>query len=162
MKEQQGFTPETRVHKSPGIAFLWALLGAVVGAIPWFLLWGLTGFLMPLFALLIGVCSDLSYHRFGGRAPGNKLPNSILLASIISILLGTYFACFLQGVVIGNIGFIASAKSFFATFAQGGYERTKIIIVMVGALFAASFGASFRIIKSSFKNQPPPGALPPR
>ena len=81
-KEREERIAETELRHSTPLAPVGAVLGGIVGSLPWILL-TVWGYVASIAAVLIALCASYGYKLFGGR-PGKK---KLVLVIVLTILL---------------------------------------------------------------------------
>ena len=140
---------------SYGAGFLGALLGGLIGAIPWALLY-LAGRVAAVLGLLIGWLSEKGYRKLGGKN-GRAKALILIVTAIISVcvgnLLGEWLGAakyVLQGEAYG-LGYGDILPLMFALLAEDAEYRSMMLKnVVLGLLFAAL--GIFVIIKKSIQS----------
>ncbi len=75
-------------NKSYITGIIGALIGGLVGTIPWVLMYVYANMIWSLLALIVGICSLKGYELFKGKVD-NKLPIIIAITTFISITIAT-------------------------------------------------------------------------
>lgn len=140
---------------SYGSGFLGALLGGLLGAIPWALLY-LAGRVAAVLGLLIGWLSEKGYCKLGGKN-GKGKALILIAAVIISVCVGTLLGEWLgaaklvfQGEAYG-FGYGDILPLMFALFTEDAEYRSLMLKNIILGLFFAALGI-FVIVRKSIQS----------
>lgn len=121
---------------------LGAIIGGIIGAIPWVLLYVYQGLISTIVAMLITICEFYGYKLFKGKFD-KKLPAILIIISIIIVVITTLLV--IPAVELNINHFDVSMKNIKTLYADNKFESaiikdciTSIIFTAIGAIVIAS------------------------
>ena len=119
-------------NKNYGLGILGALIGGVVGSIPWIIVALTTNFFIGWLGFVIGICALYGYKKLGG-IEDNYAKWIILFATLISVVFAQFFTlCF----EIYQLGYEVSLDNITLIFQDGEVVKSFLINIGIGSLIA--------------------------
>jgi len=154
VQTEQSFVPEFPVEPATvsGVSYvtglLGALLGALVGVIPWFLASTFLHFFIGYLGFLVGFASFFGYKLFRGARKSGYALAVVMVCSIFALIFAEYLSCF-YNVWTFYVKELAAegmtlADVYMDKFVKLCFEATTDVIfssdVIVGLLFGLAIG----------------------
>lgn len=151
--KQKEFHQEEKNHF---IGTIGALIGGIIGTIPWVIVYML-GFFVGWLGFIIGIAANKGYELFRGKNSRAK-PFIIIIIVIICVLLAQV-TCeiitlndYLKSEGINDVGVFDMLRGLGEIFAnEAGYRESVILNVLLGLLFAGL--GTFSMIKKMLKQR---------
>ena len=129
-------------NKNYGLGILGALIGGIIGSIPWIVIALTTNFFIGWLGFVIGISALYGYKKLGGIE--DKYAKWIILgATVISVIFAQFFTVFFQ---IYQLGYEVSLDNTIIIFQDGEFVKAFLTDIAIGLVIA------FLGIKSLFDN----------